>query len=140
MQGRGVTMKASKIPGLEAVVLMAFVAGCGKGEQHRPEPLPVRVQVVQTAGGADGVRYSAQVLPDVEIDLAFKVSGYIDELLQVRGADERMRNVQEGDRVRRGQVLAHVRDNEHRDRVAEALAALTQARSEYDRTVQMYEN
>jgi RND family efflux transporter MFP subunit len=89
---------------------------------------------------AGGRRYSASIRPDVQVDLAFKVSGYVDDLLQVRGADGRRRSVQEGDVVTRATVLAHVRDNEYRDRLAEAQASLTQAKADYERNARMYEN
>lgn len=103
-------------------------------------PLPVTVQVVSGGTGANGVRYSASIRPDVQVDVAFKVSGYVEDIAQVRGADNRMRNIQDGDYVRRGTVLARIRDREYRDAVAQAEAALTQAKADFDRVSQMFEN
>lgn len=105
-----------------------------------PPPLPVTVQVVAGGGGEGGVRYSASIRPDVQVDVAFKVSGYVEDIAQMRGADGRMRNVQDGDYVRRGTVLARIRDREYRDAVAQAQAALTQAKADFDRVSQMFEN
>jgi RND family efflux transporter MFP subunit len=116
------------------------LAGCGEQTPRHAPPLPVRVQVVERTGDAGGRRWTASIRPDVQVELAFKVGGYVEEILTVRGADGRTRHVQEGDVVRRGTVLARVRDNEYRDRLAEAQASLTQARADYDRTARMYEN
>jgi len=76
----------------------------------------------------------------VQVDVAFKVAGYIESILQVRGADGRQRNVQDGDFVRRGTVLARVRDREYRDAVAQAEATLRQAKADFDRVAQLFEN
>ncbi|MGH7496110.1 MAG: efflux RND transporter periplasmic adaptor subunit [bacterium] len=130
--------KALRSPSLVMLTLLAIIA-CGKHEEIVTPPTPVKVQVVAGSAANGGLRYSANVAPDVQVELAFKVSGYIDNILQVRGADGRMRNVQDGDFIKRGTVLAHVRDNEYRDRVADAQASLTQAKADYERAAKLYE-
>jgi multidrug efflux system membrane fusion protein len=134
-------MERAKVLRSACLVMLAMLAiiGCSKHEEIVAQPTPVKVQVVAGSAAGGGLRYSANVAPDVQVELAFKVSGYIDEILQVRGADGRMRNVQDGDFIKKGTVLAHVRDNEYRDRVAEAQAGLTQAKAEYERTAKLYE-
>ena len=119
--------------------LVAGLAGCGSPPQDAVQ-LPVTVQPVSDVGGGAGLRYSAGIRPDVQVDVAFKVSGYIDAILQVRGADGRMRSVQDGDFVTRGTVLARVRDREYRDALAQAQATLTQAKADFDRVSQLFEN
>ena len=42
--------------------------------------------------------------------------------------------------VQRGTNLAHVREDEYRDRLADAQASLTQAKADYERTAGLYEN
>lgn len=121
------------------VVLLVGLTACHSKAVDAP-PLPVTVQVVSGGGGGGGVRYSASIRPDVQVDVAFKVSGYVEDIAQVRGADGRMRNVQDGDYVRRGSVLARIRDREYRDAVAQAEATLTQAKADFDRVSQMFEN
>jgi RND family efflux transporter MFP subunit len=123
-----------------AGLALGGLAGCRGGAPPERQPVPVRVQVAQHSRGTGELRYSAAIHPDAQVDLAFKVNGYIDSILQVRGADGRMRHVQDGDLVRRGTVLAHVRDTEYRDRLAEAQAAWTQAKADYERAARMYEN
>jgi multidrug efflux system membrane fusion protein len=124
-----------------AIAVIALCAtGCAREVEHAAAPVPVRAQTVEVAGGGSGHRYSATIRPDVQVDLAFKVSGYIESIHEVNGADGRRRNVQEGDFVRKGTALARVRSNEYKDRVEEARAALTKAKGDFDRSAQMYEN
>jgi len=122
-----------------ALVTVLALAACG-GEVPPKLPLPVTAQTVMGGEPRGGLRYSASVRPDVQVDVAFKVAGYIESILQVRGADGRQRNVQDGDFVRRGTVLARVRDREYRDAVAQAEATLRQAKADFDRVAQLFEN
>ena len=56
------------------------------------------------------------------MDVAFRLSGIVEEITQVRGADGRIRDLQDGDIVRRGEVLARLRQNEFQDQVSDAEA------------------
>jgi RND family efflux transporter MFP subunit len=122
-----------------SIALLTALTGC-RHESAKAPPLPVTVHTVSGGGPGGGVRYSASIRPDVQVDVAFKVSGYVEEIAQVRGADGRMRNLQDGDYVRRGSVLARIRDREYRDAVAQAEAGLTQAKADFDRVAQLFEN
>jgi RND family efflux transporter MFP subunit len=113
---------------LPAAVL--YLAGCTK--QSVPEPA---VQTV-TAGVAEQIqpdvpeRYSASIEPFAQVDLAFKSSGIIEQIDQVRGADGRMRNVEAGDRVSRNSQLAQVRPLDYRDRLDSAEAQRRQSEAQ----------
>ena len=122
-----------------AAFILAVLPGCGPKESHAP-PLPVTVQSVAGGPGETGVRYTASIRPSAQVDVAFKVSGYIDQITQVKGVDGRPRNLQDGDVVRRGAILARVRDREYADALAQARAALSQAKADFDRISQLYEN
>ena len=66
-------------------------------------PLPVTVvQVGGSSGDPGATRYSGAIKADESVDLAFRVSGMVDAITQVRGADGRLRAIQDGDPVRRG--------------------------------------
>lgn len=123
-----------------AAALVLLIGGCHKEAALETPALPVTVQVVAGGGPGGGARYSAAITPDVQVDVAFKVSGYVEQLLQVRGADGRMRSVQDGDRVTRGTVLARVRQREYRDAVLQAQAALDKSKADFDRVAQLFEN
>jgi RND family efflux transporter MFP subunit len=122
------------------MLVLAITGACGSREPPQPPPLPVTAYAVTgtTAGGQ--VRYSASIRADVQVDVAFRVAGYVESILQVRGADGRMRNVQDGDFVQEGTALAQLRTTEYRDQVAEANANVTQARAEFDRIALLFEN
>ena len=47
-------------------------------------------QAVELNSAGSGARYSATIIPRTEVELAFKVAGYVDALQQVRGVDGRM--------------------------------------------------
>jgi RND family efflux transporter MFP subunit len=133
---KGVCMKLY----LSLTITAVLIAGCSHPQEIVPQPTPVTVQVVHGAAADGGVRYSANIKPDIQVDVSFKVNGYVEQILQIKGTDGRNRNVQEGDQVRKGTVLARIRDNEYRDRLNEAQAALTKARSDFNRAAQLFEN
>jgi RND family efflux transporter MFP subunit len=79
---------------------------------------------VEAEASAQGLRYSGTVQPDAEISLAFKVGGYVTSVAIQAGLDGRRRLLQTGDQVRRGEVLATVRQQDYRQATAELKAAL----------------
>jgi RND family efflux transporter MFP subunit len=89
----------------------------------------VKVQTVESGAGGASTRYSAAVLPAVQVDLAFKVTGYVDALAQVRLPDGTTRPIQEGDRVTPGMMLARIRSEDYSQRLAEAVANQADARA-----------
>jgi multidrug efflux system membrane fusion protein len=122
------------------VLGLTLLAGCGPEHTTEVPPLPVTVTRVAGMGAGGGSRYSASLTPDVEVDVAFKVNGYVERILQVKGADGRLRNLQDGDYVARGTVLARIRAREYQDAVTQAQAALTRSKADFDRTAQLFEN
>jgi RND family efflux transporter MFP subunit len=90
-----------------------FLAGCGKEQAAGPEPVPVKVETVATQEVRPAWRYSGEIRPDIEVQMAFKQPGYIAALHQIRGADGRWRDIQVGDEIPAGTVLAHLRRNDY---------------------------
>jgi multidrug efflux system membrane fusion protein len=109
------------------LIFTITLVSCGRDDAFDRPPIPVSVQPVKEHSGASGVRYSASIVPHIQVNLAFKVSGYIREILQVQGADGRMRYVQEGDIVSAGEVLAWVTETDYIDKVKQAKAQLAEA-------------
>jgi RND family efflux transporter MFP subunit len=106
----------------------ALLSGCSKPHAAEPAPPPpVKTQVVAALRPGTGVRYSASIEAFEQVTLAFKASGYVDDLLQRRGADGRVRTAQPGDRITKGTVLARVRETDFRDRVNQGKARLAEA-------------
>ena len=118
-----------------------LVSGCAEPKASEPKAAqPVKTQRVTLAPAQPAIRYSVSIEPFEQVQLAFKSTGYVDDLLQRRGADGRVRAAQAGDRVAKGAVLARVRDTDYRERVnqsrarlAEADASLTRSRLDLER-------
>lgn len=128
------------------LALSVVLASCTHEEQPERRPTPVRIEAVRQAQTPGALRYSAAILPAQRVDLAFKVPGYIGEIARTRDASGRTRILQEGDRVRRGQVLARIRPadfEEHlkqaRSQQAEVDAAFAQAHQAFERARLLYE-
>src|SRR5258708_6936353 len=123
--------------------LLFFSIGCRRGDASTPAkaPIPVLVRPVQDPSDARGARYSGTIEPATRVDVAFKVGGYVRELLQVKGQDGKPRKVQEGDFVSAGTALAVVRESDYQEKVAaanaqlaQALASQSQAQLDFDRS------
>ncbi|MBV9085694.1 MAG: efflux RND transporter periplasmic adaptor subunit, partial [Acidobacteriaceae bacterium] len=95
------------------IIAMAVLAGCGKEQAALPDSVPVKVELVSTQEVRPAWRYSGEVRPDTEVHMAFKEPGYIAALHQVRGADGRLRDIQVGDEIPAGTVLARLRRNDY---------------------------
>ncbi len=131
---------------LAALAATALAGACTKVQGVEGKPArPVKTQAVTMAPAATGVRYSATIEAFQEVPLAFKASGYVDELLQRKGADGRQRAAQAGDQISRGTVLAKVHQadyqekvNQGRAKLAEGAAALTKANLDLERAKTLF--
>ena len=116
----------------EAFLLAAALVLTGCRRERRPEPV---IQVVR-AGFAEEIhpgpeeRYSVSLEPFDKVDLAFHSSGIVQGILQVRGADGRIRNVQAGDKVARNTELAQVRPVDYQHALEQVEAQRAQAEAE----------
>lgn len=140
-------MKSMK-PYVEIGVLLgaALSVACG-GEVAADKPArPVRVEKVSSHVAPGGLRYSATIQPYEQVSLSFKVSGYVSEVSRRPGPDGRLRNLQQGDAIGRGAVLARVNPADYQEKVnqakaqlAEAEASLTKAKADGARAQALYE-
>jgi RND family efflux transporter MFP subunit len=121
-----------------SLFLMTIVAGCGHKQAAKPV-VPVRVAAVELNAASTEARYSATIIPRTQVELAFKVGGYVDALRKVRGVDGKMRDIQEGDRISMGTVLARVRQSDYQVKFKEAESQATEARSGIDVSKAQYE-
>jgi RND family efflux transporter MFP subunit len=128
------------------ICLSDLSAGCRRNDVVAASPLtPVGVSAIGTHNVGNRTPYSVGIVPYSQVDLAFKSGGYVESIFQVRGADGRMRNIQEGDWVARGTVLARVRESDYvanvnvaKAQLAQAQAALEQARLDFQRTEALF--
>ena len=120
-----------------ALIMPYLMTGCGKDE-HQKTVTPVRVEKVTIQSENASIRYTATVNPYSQVNLDFKVDGYVLEILQVEGADGRMRDIQEGDNVTKGLPLALVDPTEYLAKVVEAKSQLTEARATQQKDTKAY--
>jgi RND family efflux transporter MFP subunit len=113
------------------LVALSAGTGCSAHSAEKP-PTPVKVKAVQTPSSNGKMRYSASITARTQVDLAFKVGGYVEAIHQVRGFDGRMRDVQEGDVIPKGTVLARLRQSDYAVKVGQAESQALQARSSVD--------
>lgn len=106
--------------------------GCSHAASEERPLTPVRIAQVQTMSTGSETRYSANIVPDAQVDLAFKSGGYVESIRQVRGADGHIRNLDTGDWVTRGTVLAVVRQKDYVDQREQARAQLARSQADYD--------
>lgn len=124
---------------------LAMLMGCGRDPAVEKPLTPVTVQTAERGPVPGGTRYSVSLSPTTQVDLAFKVGGYVKEIRQARGADGRSRILQAGDRVRKGEVLARLRESDYAVKLnqatsneADAKANFTQAKQDFERARNLY--
>jgi RND family efflux transporter MFP subunit len=132
------------------IAILSFalmLAGCVSHKRIEQPPQAVQAHRIEAVAPANagGVRFSAHVSPDSEVALAFRVPGYVVAMKQVRGQSGRMRDLAEGDRVSRGDLLVRIRKAEYREKVQQsasqveaAKAAALKAQLDYGRASRLY--
>lgn len=108
--------------GLSVVCLAGCLAGCSRGNSYQKPAVPVRVEALELYKGEHDSLYSGSVEPVTRMDLAFRLGGYVEEILTVRG-----RLVQEGDTVPEGAILVKLRQSDYVAKVTEAKSQFEQA-------------
>jgi RND family efflux transporter MFP subunit len=122
--------------GLWAFGMTALIGACASAPPAEHVPTPVRTEKVKPASVDRGVRYSAQIVPVEQVAVSFKTSGYVMDLLQVRDSSGRMRDLEEGDAINAGAVLARVEERDYQSKVARAEAGIAQAKAGEDKALQ----
>src|ERR1700735_97867 len=113
--------------------LLAGLTGCQQQNSAETLPLPVHTALVQPVAVGNGAKYSASIVPYAQVTLAFQSSGYVDSIRQVKSPSGGMRNIDQGDWVQKGTVLAVVRQQEYLDRVQQAKAQLARSQADNDK-------
>jgi RND family efflux transporter MFP subunit len=70
-------------------------------------------------------------MPYTQINLSFRVGGYIQHIMQIKGADGRTRNIQEGDVISKGTILAKVREADYMAKLNMAKSVLAEATASF---------
>ena len=116
-----------------AVSPLVLVTACKQENAAETLPVPVHTAMVQTIAVGNGAKYSASIVPYAQVDLAFQSGGYVDSIRQVKNPSGGMRNLDQGDYVQKGTVLAVVRQQDYLDKLQQAKAQLARSQAEYDK-------
>ena len=129
-----------------ALLATTMVVGChNQPALPAKAPIAVRLADVTLYQASEGLRYSASLVPYSQVDVAFRTTGYITEVKQVKSADGRTRNVGVGDYVTKGTVLAQIRRQDLKNQADEsgaqvdaAVAQHRQAEQDFNRAKALY--
>lgn len=119
------------------LLIPCFVSSCG-GDQHKKTTTPVRVEEVKIQDENAPLRYTATVNPYSQVSLDFQVRGYVIQILQVEGADGRMRDIQAGDFVTKDLPLALIDPTDYLAKVVEAKAQVAEAKAMQQKDTEAY--
>ncbi|MFZ5810772.1 MAG: efflux RND transporter periplasmic adaptor subunit [Thermodesulfobacteriota bacterium] len=110
--------------GLWVMLALFGLAACSEdAPPFEKPPTPVEVVAVEATPVGESLVYSASLIPNERVDLAFKVGGYVRDIATVPGPDGKSRILQKGDKVARGMVLAALRDDDYQAALRKASAA-----------------
>ena len=118
------------LPSVCCLLIACILGGCESAHKAPEKPLiPVTVTEVEEYSGPEGVTYSASIVPYDQVNVAFKSAGYVTTILQRKGVDGRERNLQQGDWVKKGEVMARVRESDYQHAVEQYQGQLEQAQA-----------
>jgi RND family efflux transporter MFP subunit len=138
--------RAKTTAAIFAVTAITISAGC----HHEPAlpakpPIAVRLADVTLYQSNEGLQYSASLIPYAQVDVAFRTTGYVTDVKQVKSVDGRTRNIGTGDYVKKGTVLAQIRRQDLKNQADEsgaqvdsAVAQHAQAEQDFNRAKALY--
>lgn len=116
------------------VPFLLVSAGCAKKEVYEKPLTPVRVQAVATETTDEPPRYSGSIEPVSHVDVAFRLGGYVDQIMKVPAENGGTRLIYEGDVVKKGATLVRLREADYTTKVNQAISQLDQAKAAVEQT------
>ena len=101
---------------LLAALAAALNSGCtgqGAAVGSDPDAKAVRMVAVELSSGPGATTYSAIIAPNMQVDLAFRIPGYVVAIHQAKDADGRFRPLEPGEPVTSGLILARIRATDY---------------------------
>jgi RND family efflux transporter MFP subunit len=129
-----------------AFLATSMVAGChNEPPLAAKPPIAVRLADVTQYQSSEGLRYSASLIPYTQVDVAFRTTGYVTDVKQIKSADGRIRDIGVGDHVSKGTVLAQIRRQDLKNQADESSAQVdgdvaqhAQAEQDFNRAKALY--
>lgn len=126
--------RTARLPLIAVAALALALAGCGKGEakmaDKKDETPAIPVETAVVAAGSVSAVYSgtASLESEQQATVVAKVSGVVTRIV-----------VEEGTRVKAGQVLAKIEDARYKLELDRARANLAKLEQEYNRNLQLHD-
>lgn len=105
----------------------AILTSCGHKEAPQPEAPIVEVATVKDISEGESITFTGKTRSASEVNLAFRVSGQIARVL-----------VNEGDHVRKGQVVAEIDSRDYEVQLAATQAEYEQVKADAERVMALY--
>src|SRR5262245_13185278 len=105
----------------------AVACACIDREGDARSAKAVRLVTVESSTSAESTTYSAVIAPNAQVDLAFRVAGYVVDVLRSKAADGEVRALEPGAPVARGATLARIRPTDYQTVVDKAQGAHEEA-------------
>ena len=113
------------------VSMLAVLSACGEAVEEAPPP-PVRPVKLFTVEGTEGAalrRFPGAINASKRAELSFRVNGVLKEIL-----------VKEGDKVKKGQVLAKLDPTDYQIRVSDRQATFDKTSKNFDRAKELIQD
>lgn len=120
---------------ISTIGMLIAIASCGTGESERKtastteqsDTIPVKLLPIVSDTSNTVIRVSGNITTEETANLSFKIGGVIESI-----------TVKEGDRVKKGQLLATLKSAEIGAQVQQAQLAFEKAKRDYERAGRLY--
>ena len=119
----------SKMCTAAMLMLAVWMTGCSQSSKQSDDVARVKTDTVRTAGSSKTLSLPGRVQAADDAGLSFRVSGVIEKIC-----------VDEGQRVRQGQVLAMLDSTDYRIQLDATEAEYSQVKAEAERIIALYED
>ena len=141
--GRTVLWRAGALSGALAIMLALAGTGCSEkdasartfetgakndDDKRKEEAVPVEVAPLERGGIEAVLRFSSNLEAERQVQVFAEAPRQVTKLF-----------VEEGDSVRKGQILVELQNDEQRSALAKAKSLLTQSRRDYERAKDLFE-
>lgn len=107
---------------ISLLIALCFIAGCRSAATKEQQAKPVKVKTAEHQMTNRPARYAASITPNTQVEVAFKVGGYVVGIEQVRDQSGQWRHIQAGDIVQKGTVLAQLRRDDYQSKVNQTVS------------------
>ncbi len=112
-----------------SMIFVCFLYGCKSNKKESPtvQPIAVEYEIIEEKPIASTLNLAGEITAESRHEHAFLVKGKLQEVI-----------VKEGDRVKKGQLIALINDNDYQQALAIAEGKYEEASDQYERLSKMF--